>query len=204
MLTELDNELRPLFEQPEICKNCIGHGSCCRRHACNCHPLDFDNDVGKMEEALLTGKYAIDFTRKTALSFVRKCGYLTLDVKLILHNNEEVLFIRPRNYNRPIVDIIHERDDIYEGPCVLWSYEKGCELPYEQRPMFGRHMIASPIPRTCVSYYDMMEEDGQTKKLINDWKPYTKDLFKLAQKFFDENWHWYKQLNINLKEEDIG
>lgn len=199
MITELDKELRFLFEQPEICSNCIGHGFCCQRSACNCHPSDFENDVCKMEEALETGKYAIDFTRKTADAFIRKRGYLTLDVGHIIRTDEEALYIRPRNVNRPIVDIVHPEKDGNEGPCVLWSYEKGCELPYTERPMFGRHMIANENPLLCSSFYNLVETGGARKKLIEGWKPYTMQLFELVQKLFDENWRYYRKLAINLK-----
>lgn len=209
MITSEEKELRSLFDQPEICSKCEGHGFCCRRNACNCHPLDFDNDVAKMEKALETGKYAIDFARKTADAFIYKGEYLTLDTDHIIQTDREALYMRPRNINRPIVDIVHETEDVDEGPCVLWSYEKGCELEYDERPMFGRTTIPSKNPKKCFNYYDVLGglegiKDGQTIKLCDVWKPYTKELFRLAQRFFDENWHWYKQLKINLKEENIG
>ena len=204
MITKLDEELRYLFEQPQICNNCIGHGFCCQRSACNCHPTDFDCDVQKMEKALETGKYAIDFVRSTADSFIRKgCNYI-LDVEHILQTEEESLYIRPRNRDRPIVDLIHPEEDGHEGPCVLWSYEKGCELSYDERPMFGRHMIASENPVWCSSFYDIPEKRGMIKKLRTDWKPYTIDLFRLAQKFFDENWQYYRMLSIDLRQANIG
>lgn len=198
MITKWEESLRSLFEQPQICSNCIGHGLCCQRSACNCHPTDFDNDISKMEEALKTGKYAIDFTRDTPDAFIYKGMYITLDPEHILSTDKEALYIRPRNRGRPIVDIVHPLEDGNEGPCVLWSYEKGCELPYEERPMFGRHMIACPNPMLCSSYYDLTGERGMIKKLVKDWKPYTMELFKLAQKFFDPNWVYYRNLAIDL------
>lgn len=204
MITELDKELRFMFDKPETCSNCIGHGFCCQRSACNCYPSDFDNDICKMEEALITGKYAIDFTRSTPNAFIWKGMHLTLDIEHILHTAEEALYMRPRNRDRPVVDIIHVEEDEYEGPCVLWSYEKGCKLSYEERPMFGRHMIASENPLMCISFYDIIEESGMKKKLIEGWKPYTRDVFRLAQKFFDRNWKYYRKFSISLCESNIG
>lgn len=199
MITELEQGLRNLFDQPQICASCIGHGFCCRRSACNCHPLDFDRDLSKMREALATGKYAIDFTRTTADAFIDKEeGYLTLDPEHILKTEQEALYIRPRNINRPIVDIIHLDEDGDEGPCVLWTYEKGCELPYEERPFFGRTTIANKYPELCCSYYDLIEKRGMVKKLVSDWKPYTFGLFKLAQEYFDANWKYYRVFGIKL------
>ena len=81
---------------------------------------------------------------------------------------------------------------------MLWSYEKRCELPYEKRPMFGRHMIPDEVPIFCSSYYDLIERRGMIKKLITDWKPYTFDLFRLAQKYFDANWGIYCSIKLNL------
>ncbi len=197
--------MRWLFDQPQICDNCVGHGFCCQRNACNCHPLDFDNDIKKMEKALETGNYAINFARFTANAFIRKGKYLTLDVEHILHTSEESLYIRPRNVSRPIVDIIHLDENEHEGPCIFWSYYGGCKLPYEKRPMFGRTTIPSEIPSLgCCSFFDILELNGQRKKLCADWKPYTRDLFRLAQKFFDESYFLYQELNITLKKENIG
>ena len=198
MITKLDEELRFLFEQPQICSNCIGHGFCCQRSACNCHPADFDNDIRKMEKALETGKYAIDFTRNTPNAFIWKGKYLTLSVEHILHTAEEALYMRPRNKDRPVVDIIHAESDGFEGPCIFWSYEKGCELAYEERPMFGRHMLPSENPMMCNSFYNITERNGMIKRVIEGWKPYTIDLFRLAQKYFDRDWRYYRDLSIKL------
>ena len=65
----------------EMCKFC--GGSCCKRNACDCSPEDFDNDVNKMREALLTGKYTIDFSRQDADAFVVEYNQIYLDVNMV-------------------------------------------------------------------------------------------------------------------------
>lgn len=175
------------WENKEICSECKGR--CCQKNACDCSPEDFDNDIQKMEEALKSGKYAIDFARTTANAFVYESWYLTLDVNHILKASDEVFYIRPRNQERPIVDIIHDKE--IEGPCIFWTYEKGCELPYEKRPKFGRAII--PInPGLCKDIYPVRE------RIIFEWTPYKKQLFELVKKFFPDDWELYKKFNFKL------
>ncbi|MDE5830990.1 MAG: hypothetical protein K2H53_05090 [Clostridia bacterium] len=198
MICDFEKDLMMLFSRPEICGPCKGR--CCKRNACDCLPLNFNNDINKMEEALKTGNYAIDFARRTADAFIWKGEYRTLDIEHILSTDTEVLYIRPRNKSRPIVDIIHSKND--EGPCVFWSYEKGCELSYEQRPIFGRTTIPNENHYPCLSYYDLF--GSARSEMCTEWKPYVKDLFKLTQHFFDEEWSLYKDFKINLKVTNIG
>lgn len=183
-----------LFEErwidTEICRAC--KGICCQRNACDNAPSDFDNDISLIEKALESGYYAIDFARKSAQSFITtSSGYLTLDVENIIKSTNETLYVRPRNKNRPIVDIIHS--EAIEGPCIFWSLEKGCSLSYEDRPLFGRALIPidAGFTKLCKSVYP------QTM-LITQWKPYIRPLFELAKKFFPKNWEPYKEFKFQL------
>lgn len=193
-MTEITNEEKRNTDY-EKCKKC--QGSCCQFNACDCSPEDFNNDIQTMEEALRSNKYSIDFARNNADAFIyHHEGYLTLNVNHILRAPQEALYIRPRNIGRPIVDIIHGREDEAEGPCVFWTLEKGCELSYEKRPKLGRETIPI-IPKIyCPSLYSR-------EQLIMDWKPYTRELFKLAKNFFSEDWDLYKEFNFKLQK-NIG
>ena len=189
MISQTEIEMREILVNEEKCRVC--KGKCCQRHACDCSPEDFDNDIRLMRGALETGKYAIDFTRSTADAFVYSSkGALTLDIEHILKTENEALYIRGRNRNRPIVDILHTEKK--EGPCVMWSLEKGCELSFEQRPKYGRTVIPFLfIPENCINTYTKQD-------LIQEWKPYTKELFKLAKEFFPKDWELYEEFNIVL------
>ena len=175
------------IENKILCSQC--KGKCCQRHACECLPYDFNFDVDLIEKALESGKYSIDFERKSSQSFISRANKsITLNLYSILCSQEECLYIRPRNKNRPIVDILHSKED--EGPCVFWSLEKGCELSYEQRPTMGKVLL--PLPdNNCVHLFSR-------GVLIEEWKPYTKEIFELAKKFFDEDWYLYQELNFKL------
>ena len=116
----LDNE--EFNTQYDLCKFC--GGECCQRNACDCSPADFDNDVEKMRKALESGKYSIDFSRKNADSFICANGMTILDTERVKEQPIEFFYIRPKNVNRPVVDIIHREEK--EGPCIFWSKESGC------------------------------------------------------------------------------
>lgn len=175
----------------EMCKFC--GGSCCKRCACDCSPKDFDNDVNKMREALLTGNYSIDYSRQDANAFIIANNQISLDTDKVKTIQNQFFFVRPKNLGRPIVDFIHKKDD--EGPCIFWSHEKGCALSYEKRPKGGRTLIPMLGPGKipyCIGQY-------ARSKMIFEWKPFTDELIKLAKEFFDPNWEVYKEYNFSIK-----
>ncbi len=173
----------------ELCQEC--GGACCQKCACDSMPSDFDNDIECIKRALSSGKYTIDFARRTTDAFVVEGRVLTLDIEHIISTPEEALYVRPRNQHRPIVDIIHTPQD--EGPCVFWSLEKGCELPYEKRPFFGRALL--PIaPNFCMSIFH-----GKAREMLETaWSPYARELYELAKIYFPDDWWVYKELNFKL------
>lgn len=185
LLKIVDNE--DFNTQYDLCKQC--GGKCCQRNACDCSPKDFDNSIEKMREALNTGNYTIDFSREDANSFICKDGKVILDTEKVKSNPIEFFYIRPKNINRPIVDIIH-REEI-EGPCIFWNKENGCPLTYKRRPMGGRTMV--PFPgRNCISQY-------HKPIMLQEWKKFQDQLIELAKEFFDGEWIIYKQFNFSIK-----
>lgn len=185
MLTDMETFCGPIGNN-SVCKIC--QGECCKRFACDNSPLDFDNNTDKMEKALESGKYSIDFARKSPYSFVKRDGHLSLDLNHIINTVDEALYIRPRNVNRPLFDIIHSEGN--EGPCIFWSLEKGCDLKYKDRPMFGR-LIYPIVPHFCINLYDK-------QILLDVWKPFTPFLYEMAKKNFPEDWAPYKEINFRL------
>lgn len=171
----------------ELCKYC--GGKCCKRNACDCSPSDFGYDVANMRKAIESGNYTIDFSRLDANSFIMTETKTILDTERVKRKAFEFFYIRPRNVGRPIVDIIHSRED--EGPCIFWDKDKGCPLKYEERPLGGRTMI--PVPGIqCILQYNKI-------LMVEEWKPYTDELVVLAKEFFDENWRVYKDFNFIIK-----
>lgn len=175
-------------ENPNLCSIC--KGLCCQVNACDNAPSDFDYSISKMEKALNTGNYSIDFSRYTANSFCISNSSITLNLESILNANDETFYIRPRNRNRPMVDLIHLEE--IEGPCIFWSMDKGCALSYENRPMFGRATIPVLGPKDCQPKFDVKEV------LTFCWKPYTELLYNWAKKYFPNDWKIYKDFNFYL------
>lgn len=188
MLSEEEILFKRRWVNTNICSKC--KGKCCQRCACDNVPSDFNNDISLIKKALDSEYYTIDFARKSPYSFVTtKAGYLTLDIKEILQADDETLYVRPRNKDRPIVDILHDKE--IEGPCIFWSIEKGCALSYENRPMFGRTLIPSSTGSCKNVYYTR-------NLLIEYWKPYTEELYELAKQYFPKDWELYKRFNFKL------
>ncbi len=172
----------------EWCKKC--GGKCCKRNACDCSPKDFENDIKKMRKTLESGNYSIDFSREDVNSFFIGEREIVLLTEKTIKSKNEFFYIRPKNYGRPIVDIIHGEED--EGPCIFWNNEKGCPFSYKEKPTGGRTLIPFQELGTCIPQY--------TKELMRfEWKPLTEELVKLAKEFFDPTWELYKQFNFTIK-----
>ncbi len=106
-------------ENIEICKLC--GGKCCKGMGCHYSPRDF-NEV------------TIDILRRELNK-----GYVSIDWwEGDVYNNdngyERVYYLRMRNKNAPIVD------PSWGGECMLLT-ERGCSLPFDERPMGGRALI---------------------------------------------------------------
>lgn len=187
---EISSNLR--FTDEEACRFC--KGKCCQKAPCNNAPSDFGYDRSLMEKALESGNYGIDLARNEHYAFVfESSGHLTLSLQYLLDSKTDALYMRPRCKDRPAVDIIHD-PDADEGPCVFWSLEKGCALSYEDRPMFGRTLIPSPLgPEYCVP--TLVKKD-----LIRLWKPYTEFLYEMATKLFPHDWRIYQIFKFELPE----
>ncbi|MBR1540521.1 MAG: hypothetical protein IJ629_05095 [Clostridia bacterium] len=152
-----------------VCKDCKGM-LCCQYNACTTSPDDFDGDPCQMHSALLSGKYSIDLLRSKK-SFKVQGNILVLDFDEIQRNPKEGFYIRAKNVGYPTVDIVHEDDSKGDGPCVFWSYQKGCQLSYDRRPKFGRTLIPMPLGG-CFDYYDRYTRQGLRLQIASEWKPY--------------------------------
>lgn len=172
----------------KMCEAC--GGKCCKRNACDCSPKDFDNDISKMKSALESGKYSIDFSRNTSNSFRIGLFETVLIGERVIESRTEFFYIRPKNIGKPIVDIIHNKDED-EGPCIFWDKEKGCALPYKEKPMGGRTLIPV-VPDMCMAQYN-------TAMMLIEWKPFTKQLIEFAKEFFDSTWPIYQQFNLSIE-----
>lgn len=175
------------WENKSACKEC--GGKCCQRTACEASPYDFDCDRNKMVALLETGNYAIDLVLDQYHRIFKVQGNtLTINTDFLLHSHEATLFIRPRNQGKPIVDLIHIGNDY--SPCIFWSRENGCKLPYEERPKYGRAIVAI-APGICENVYNTR------MMLLKEWYEYNEFLYHMAKRYFDDA--WYKRFGFTIR-----
>ncbi|MGN1327664.1 MAG: hypothetical protein ACI4VQ_06305, partial [Clostridia bacterium] len=70
--------------------------------------------------------------------------------------------------------------------------ENGCELPYEERPKYGRALI--PIaPGVCRNVF-------YTRNMIlGEWHPYSEFLYQMIREYFDPAWHLYIDCHFTIE-----
>ncbi len=177
-LKEYENKLIA----PETCKKC--GGKCCQHSGCECHPRDFDYDPDKMYRALKTGNYSITVSDIGGRAFKKSSKGITLNLENILNHISFTLYIRMRNQNRPVVDLLHF-DDI-EGPCTMWSPEYGCKLSFSERPLYGRLLHPRDSDNSCFTPLGRVY-------LKSSWKEFQDILIEYAKEFLTpEDLEWYK------------
>ena len=183
VVRETLKEYSPKLLQPETCKKCGGR--CCKQSGCECHPIDFDYDQEKMYKALTTGNYSISLLTTDWGAFKQTSYGVTLNRERIIQCINYALYIRMRNKDRPIVDLIHMRE--IEGPCSMLK-EDGCSVSFEERPLFGKllHTVEEHGISICKS---PLSRDF----LYESWKDYQEILLTYAEAFLTvEDIAWYR------------
>jgi Fe-S-cluster containining protein len=120
------------FPPIAYCAEC--GGKCCKMLSGTAYPDDFDNDIEKVREALLTGKWAIDsWEDDPNIYFVRPA---------VLPSEMDITFGRdaPR----------WPYDPSWGGQCVFLT-DTGCELEYSERPT-GCRMLEPKEDGECTSH----------------------------------------------------
>lgn len=143
-------------EDLSICSEC--GGMCCKKSGCDYSLTDFSD---------LKYQTMLNELNKGDKSIVAMISFRTLhNGKLIA---EPFMYIRARNVNRDIVDLISMKTR-----CSQLG-ENGCKYDYEHRPLGGRNLKPS------------RSKDGPCRPVISPiwimetWKPYQKQLSKLVK-----------------------
>ena len=135
----------------EMCKACGGH--CCKQVGCGYMPDDFKSmKFDKIKTIISRGNISISGEPLIIPSIIPVWSY--------------VLFLRARNVNAPIVDLI-----VSNGPCKLLT-ENGCSLNEEDRPSLGLALKPTNIGGPC-----NMQEDIKPSLA---WLKYNKVLTELV------------------------
>ncbi|MBE6148647.1 MAG: hypothetical protein E7167_04080 [Firmicutes bacterium] len=143
-----------IYENKELCAKC--GGQCCKKGGCQYAPEDFENLkfdylLGKLEEGYISIVSVLDFQEFN--------GRIAA---------QPFLYVKARNVNRPIVDLLSMRTS-----CMSLT-ETGCKYDFEHRPSGGVNLIPGENG-TCHWEKDPME-------FIMMWQPQQKVLRKLVKR----------------------
>jgi len=158
-----------VYENKDICKKC--GGKCCKKCGCDYSIENFDNlKIDNLQKILEQGDISIVSYQK--FQYVRG--------RLI---NEPFLYLRARNKNRPIVDLLS-----LKTTCASLT-ENGCKFSLEERPKGGVNLIPGENGTRCYHVKDAMS-------IIEGWRNHQKTLINLIKRLTGKS--VYKKL-----EEDI-
>lgn len=142
-------------ENLDICKKC--GGLCCKKSGCDLWIEDIDDKTQKgILNLLATEKYSI----VALMNFNRSKGKVY---------NVPFLYLRARNKNRDIVDLLSMKTT-----CMNLT-DTGCSFSYEDRPSGGKNLTPS--------------DDGMCTPKINPldkimlWAPYQNLLAKIVKRY---------------------
>lgn len=144
------------MENKEICAKCGGF--CCKKSGCDYSIKDFeslkiDYLQSKLEEGYISIVSAQDFLE-------------TKDGKII---NSPFLYLRARNINRPIIDLLSMKT-------TCKSLEKnGCRYNLENRPSGGVNLIPADGNKSCYPLIPPLE-------IVKEWQNYQKILARLVKR----------------------
>ena len=117
-------------ENLEICKQCQGY--CCKKSGCDYIPDDFPE---------LSLNFLLAKLYEGYISIVSAQDFKSLPNGQIV--NTPFLYLRARNVNRPIVDLLSMKT-----PCASLT-KMGCAFTYEQRPYGGKNLV--PVEATVIT-----------------------------------------------------
>ena len=145
--------MESIYENPELCAKC--GGKCCKKGGCQYAPTDFESlKFDYLLEKLQEGFISI----VCALDFIDYKGNLSV---------QPFLYVKSRNTNRPIIDLLSMRTR-----CSALT-DNGCMYDFNHRPSGGINLI--PDPKNCYPKKDPIE-------FIKMWQPQQQVLKKLVKR----------------------
>lgn len=143
-------------EDLDLCSKC--GGMCCKKCGCDYGIVDFeDRTYNGLKESLDKGDKSI----VAVLNFkpLKNDRYIV----------DPVLYIRARNINRCVVDLISMKTSCAE------LMENGCKYDYDHRPLGGRNLKPRELDEGgCYSIIPRID-------IMKQWIPYQKQLRKLVK-----------------------
>lgn len=170
------------YENKEECAKCGGY--CCKKCGCDYSAKDFESlkiDFlqSKLEEGYISIVSYQDFKR-------------TKEGKLI---NQPFLYLRARNINRPIVDLLSMKTT-----CKALQ-ENGCLFDALNRPSGGLNLIPGKGNKIVGSELQIGDilcyPEISPFEIVHTWKNYQNILFKLVKKITGKS--VYEQIKIDVE-----
>lgn len=156
-----------IYENKELCAAC--GGKCCKMGGCQYAPKDFES----LKFDYLLGKLAEGY-----ISIVSVLDFKVYNGKMTA---QPFLYVKARNTNRPIIDLLSMRT-----ACMSLT-DTGCQYDFEHRPSGGINLIPGENG-TCYRETDPME-------FIMMWQPQQNVLRKLVKRLTG------KSVEAQLKED---
>lgn len=143
-----------VYENKNICREC--GGKCCKKCGCDYSTENFiDLRIDNLQKVLEKGD----------ISIVSYQNFKYIKGNLV---NEPFLYLRARNINRPVVDLLS-----LKTTCASLT-ETGCKFSLDERPKGGVNLI--PVDGAkCYRVKDAMS-------IIEGWKDYQKTLAVLVKR----------------------
>jgi Fe-S-cluster containining protein len=153
--------------EASICSMC--KGACCKGGSGFAIPSDFDHEITAdfLETILKTGNWAIDWWD----------GEIRENIEFDDPNQMGQCYaIRPAHTNDESVF-----SPSWGGVCVLWSLEKGCSLPYKNRPLECRSLK----PKEKMEMHCIPDKKYNKQYAIMQWLPYQKTIVEAGNRVRD-------------------
>ena len=144
-------------ESLRVCSKCGGR--CCNKSGCDYWVSDFDD---------LSYSGLLKVLSEGNISIVAAADFMRVGDKLVFN---PFLYLRARNNNRDIVDLISMKTR-----CSMLT-DTGCSYSYEERPSGGKNLVPKKfIFGKCMPIYSPRQK-------VLEWEPYQGVLRKIVKKY---------------------
>ncbi len=146
-----------IIENLNTCSRC--GGKCCKKSGCDYWPEDFED---------LSYKSLLEILSEGNISIVAALDFVRVNDKLV---SFPFLYLRARNTNRDVVDLISMKTR-----CSRLT-DTGCSLSYDERPSGGKYL------RPKKWYFGKCRPIFSLRDKVLEWEPYQGVLRKVVKNY---------------------
>ena len=134
-------------------------GKCCKKSGCDYWVSDFDD---------LSYSGLLKVLSEGNISIVAAADFMRIDDKLVF---SPFLYLRARNNNRDVVDLISMKTR-----CSMLT-DKGCSYSYEERPSGGKNLQPKKF------FFGKCRPIFSPRQKVLEWEPYQGVLRKIVKNY---------------------